>query len=126
MMKPEIRTESDVTIVTLGPEFERIDHETIAHCTEILDWVKSAEPLHMVLDLSHTESVNSEFLGLLFALCRVISRYGGQFATTGASDHCRQMFAVTKLDTLFEQFETSEDAVAAFSHPLELACAGST
>ena len=122
MLKPEIRIESDVIIVALGPEFETINHEVIAHCTEILEWVKTAEPLGMVLDLRHTRTMTSEFLGLVVELWRLTFQRGERFAICGASPHCRQLFGTTRLDTLFDQFETCDEAIAAYSDPLEVAC----
>jgi anti-anti-sigma factor len=122
MLKPHIRIESDVTIITLGPEFETIDHDAIAHCTEILDWARTAEPGRMVLDLTHTRVMTSEFLGLVVELWRLTFQRGERFAICGASCHCRQIFASTRLDTLFDQFETCDEAVAAYSASLEMAC----
>jgi anti-anti-sigma factor len=122
MLKPDIRIESNVTIITLGPEFETIHHDAMVHCVEILDWAKTVESGGLVLDLKHTRSIASEFLGLAVELWRVMFQRGEPFAICAASSHCRQIFASTKLDTLFDQFETCEEAVAAYSAQLEAAC----
>ena len=116
MLKPDVRFESNVTVVTLGSAFEAIDYTAIDQFAEVLELASGADPPRMVVNLGQTQYMDSAFLGLLFQIrSRLLSRPGGRFGISNAQPHCRDVFRVTRLDTLFELFDTCEEAVSEFA-----------
>lgn len=116
MLKPDVRFESNVTVVTLGSEFEAIDYTAIDQFAEVLELASAVDPPKMVVNLGQTQYMDSAFLGLLFQIrSRLLARPGGRFGISNALPHCRDIFRVTRLDTLFELFDTCEEAVSEFA-----------
>lgn len=120
MSRPHICQKPGLTIVTLGSEFESITHTALAHFDEVLDLASTLEPPRMVVHLGHTNYMDSAFLGVLFELQRrLTARPGGKFGVSNALPHCREVFATTKMDTLFDLFDTCEEAIHSYSFDCE-------
>ncbi|MGE3801516.1 MAG: STAS domain-containing protein [Candidatus Kapaibacterium sp.] len=67
-----------------------------------------------VVDLSGLELMNSSGLGMLVAASRNLVGAGGGIALVGANDRIQKLFTMTRLDSVFRQFETREEAAASF------------
>ena len=72
---------------------------------------KRATP-KLVLDFSHVERLSSTALGALIVLREKIQGRSGQLALAGVSAHVRRIFAISRLDTLFQFYATPEQAQA--------------
>ena len=67
----------------------------------------------LVVDLSGVEVMNSSGLGMLVAASRTVTAAGGTLAIAGANEKLQKLFAMTRLDSVFRQFGTRQEAVAA-------------
>ncbi|MCA9069985.1 MAG: STAS domain-containing protein [Planctomycetaceae bacterium] len=120
MWKSEITEESGVVMVTLGAEFQVIDQTVIGLCRKLWKELEDKNAYRVVLDLGYTNYMDSEFLGMLFEIREhVIGRPSGRIGICSLLPHPREVFALTKLDTLFDIFETSEKAKTAYAHAAE-------
>lgn len=70
-----------------------------------------------VLDLHDTEALDSRGLGELVRARKNVQRVGGQLALTRARDKVLDALNSTRLITLFDQFETPEQALAQIASP---------
>jgi anti-anti-sigma regulatory factor len=116
MQKPEMTSEQGVTIISPGPDYDSIYESSLSQFDHILDLAKTVEPPRMIMDLTHTEYFGSAFLGLLIRISnRLTVQRKGRFGVCHLSKFCRTVITVSKVDTLFELFETRADAIAAFT-----------
>lgn len=70
----------------------------------------------LVFDLAGVEVMNSSGLGMLVAASRDVTAAGGSVVLVGANEKLQKLFAMTRLDSVFRQFETREEAVAALDN----------
>ncbi len=77
----------------------------------------SAGQHDIVLDLGATETIDSTALGAVVQLFKSLRAHGGELRIARASDSVRRVFAITRLDHVFETFETLDDAVRASQRP---------
>jgi anti-anti-sigma factor len=112
-ISPEIITESGVTVVALGAEYENLDEHTLDSIRDaLLDVSRTADPPCVLLDLSHTKFFGSSFIEVLFRLWnRLQGREGGRFAISGLTPYCSEVLTITHLDTLWPTFGTRAEAV---------------
>ncbi len=68
----------------------------------------------MVLDLGEVTHIDSGGLGTLVSLYASARKVGGEIKLAHLGDHARELLQITRLMTLFEIFNKSEDAVASF------------
>lgn len=71
---------------------------------------------NLVVDLSGVELMNSSGLGMLVAASRTLHAGGGVLALAGANEKLQKLFAMTRLDSVFRQYGTTEEAVAALNN----------
>lgn len=76
--------------------------------------VESGGITHVIVDLGELEFINSALVARLVDLHKRIRAWGGEVVLRGLSIMVRQVFTRTRLDSLFDITDTSEDA----SHPL--------
>ena len=114
---PEIVKEGQVTIVSLGPEYENLDEPRLDALTDVLLQVaETASPPVVLLDLSHTSFFGSAFIEVIFRMWnRLNHREGGKFCICGLSEYCTEVLEVTHLDQLWETYATREEAVRALN-----------
>jgi anti-sigma B factor antagonist len=67
-----------------------------------------------VLDFTGTPYIDSSGLGALVTIAKRVREEGGDIRLAGLNDDLRQMFELTKLDTLFSISATPDQALAAF------------
>jgi len=68
----------------------------------------------IVIDLSAVAWINSSGLGMLMGCLTSVKNAGAEMKLTGVTDKVKNLFVITKLITLFDVFETVQEAVAAF------------
>jgi anti-sigma B factor antagonist len=73
------------------------------------------ESHHMVLDLGEVTHIDSGGLGTLVSLYASARKVGGEIKLARIDDHARELLQITRLVTLFEIFDTVEDAIASFN-----------
>ena len=68
----------------------------------------------IVLDLGDVTHIDSGGLGTLVALYASARKAGGDIKLAHIGNHTRELLQITRLVTLFEVFDTVEDAIASF------------
>ncbi len=67
----------------------------------------------VVVDLTGVPLMNSSGLGMLVGASTSLRSAGGSLAVAGANQKLRELFKMTRLDTVLAQFETRGEALAA-------------
>ena len=68
----------------------------------------------MVINLSKVSYIDSSGLATLVELLKKTKNYGGIMKLSGLTEKVRGLFEITKLEKLFQIYETSENAVSTF------------
>jgi anti-anti-sigma regulatory factor len=102
-------------VVAPGPEYDTIYEGVLRQFDVLLDLAKSCEPPLLLIDLRHTNYVGSAFLGLILRVSNVITvQRHGRLGVCHLTRFCKTIFETTKMEMLCEQFDTREEAIAAF------------
>jgi anti-sigma B factor antagonist len=83
----------------------------------IHDYVKeliSQGKKQVVIDLSKVKWMNSSGLGTMMGCLTSLRNAKGDLKLSGVTEKVKSLFMITKLVTLFETFDTSEQAAKAF------------
>ena len=111
-MKLDIKEIGAVSVIHVkgnligGPETITV-HEKVK---QILGEKKS----RIVIDLSDVAWINSSGLGMLMGCLTSVKNAGAEMKLTGVTDKVKNLFVITKLITLFDVFETVQEAVDNF------------
>lgn len=68
----------------------------------------------IVSDLSKVKWMNSKGLGMLMACFTSCKNAGGNFKISGATEKTKSLLMITKLMTIFESYDNTDDAVESF------------
>lgn len=102
---------ADVLVVRAGGQLNVSNrHELKDLVTVALD----AGDRKFVLDFADTGYIDSSGLGALVTLVKKVRESGGDVRLSGLNADLRQLFALTKLDSLFRIAGSSDEALAAF------------
>jgi anti-sigma B factor antagonist len=69
----------------------------------------------IVLDLENVTRIDSSGLGTLVALYISARKVGGDIKLANLGNHLKEALRITRLVTVFDIFDRTEDAVAAFN-----------
>lgn len=69
----------------------------------------------MVIDLSKVEWMNSTGLGILISGLTTLRNNGGELKLARVTEKIESLLTITKLITVFESFDTVEDAITSFA-----------
>jgi anti-sigma B factor antagonist len=69
----------------------------------------------IVLDLKNVTRIDSSGLGTLVALYASARKIGGDIKLANLGNHIKEALRITRLVTVFEIFDRTEDAVASFN-----------
>lgn len=111
-MKIELKEIGDVTVIAVkgklmgGPETISL-HEQVK--TLIEQDIKK-----VVIDLSHVAWMNSSGLGTMMGCLTSLRNGGGDLKLSGVTEKVKSLFMITKLITIFETYDTADEAAAAF------------
>jgi anti-sigma B factor antagonist len=72
------------------------------------------ESRQIVLDLGNVTRIDSSGLGTLVALYVSARKIGGAIKFANMGNHAKEVLQITKLETVFEIFAKTEDAIASF------------
>ena len=110
-LKEELR--GDVAVLTLkgnlmgGPETTEV-HDKVKEFT--LTGIKK-----IVIDLSKVKWMNSTGLGALMGSMTTLRNENGDLKLANVTDKVQSLFMITKLITIFETFDSVDEAVKSFS-----------
>ena len=85
-----------------------------AELKDLLQQRLAAGDRRFVLDFTQTPYIDSSGLGALVTIAKRVREDGGDVRLAGLNDDLRQLFELTKLDTLFSISGTPDQALAAF------------
>ena len=110
--------DQNVEIVVLGPALKQIDEMNVVNLgqqlVEIAD--RLPQPL-LILDMSETEFFGSSFIEVLFRVWKKLSvKPMAHLGIAGLQPYCREVIAVTHLDTLWQIFDTHAAGSEAFNN----------
>lgn len=71
---------------------------------------------HLIVNLSGVPYIDSSGLGELVRSFTLVRRLGGKVGLTNLSPRIIDLLTITKLSTVFDTYETDEDAVRAMRH----------
>jgi len=103
---------NDVTILHLegdllgGPEAVKLNEEI----NRLLD----AGQTRLVIDLGQVERMNSSGLGIMINALSTYRQNGGQLKIAHLRDRVRNLLSTTRLDNIFEIYDTIDAALASF------------
>ncbi len=93
-----------------------MDQKEADHMMEVLETQLGDEHgLNVLLDMSQLQYMNSTGLNILISVLTRTKRSGGSVLISGMSTGVKQLFMVTKLDTVFIIKDTLEDAIASLA-----------
>ena len=90
-----------------------MDQKEADHMMEILEHeLGDHRNLNVLLDMSQLQYMNSTGLNILISVLTRTRKGGGEVLISGMSTRVRQLFIVTKLDTVFTIKNSVEEALA--------------
>lgn len=107
--------EIDGVLVVVFRQAQILDAVTIERmAARLKELIDGSEADRMVCDFSHVTYLSSSALGMLIGLQRRITQKGGSMKLAGVNDEIREVFEITKLDTVFDMYRDVSAAVEAF------------
>ncbi len=83
---------------------------------QIIDKLKEEGKLHVVVDLSKADLLDSTAIGTLISSLTTMRRAGGDIRLAGMQKRVKNLFLMTRLlGPVFTNYETVEEAVDSFS-----------
>jgi anti-sigma B factor antagonist len=70
---------------------------------------------HVIVDLSDVKFMNSSGIGMLIGGLTTMKKSDGSMKLSGATEKIESLLVITKLITIFETFNTIDEAVASFA-----------
>jgi len=111
-MSYKITYYNDIAIVTAKGSLMGGKETTDYH--QLVKDLISGKNVKIVADLAQVKWINSKGLGMLMACFTSCKNVGGDFKIVGATEKVKSLLMMTKLLTIFESFETIDEAVASF------------
>jgi anti-sigma B factor antagonist len=112
-MKFDLREKKDVVIITIegkmvgGPDATLLS-EKLHECIE-------AGKKRVLVDMAKVDWMNSSGLGILIGGLSTVRGRGGSLKLLHVGKKPRELFAITKLDRIFEMHDEEEAALASFA-----------
>ncbi|MCB0832590.1 MAG: STAS domain-containing protein [Bacteroidetes bacterium] len=85
-----------------------------AHLNDLVHQKIKEGKNQFVVDLQHVDLINSSGLGILISNLTNVKNNGGDLRLANASSKIKQILQITKLSTVFKQYDSVEDAVRSF------------
>lgn len=70
----------------------------------------------VILDLEKVEWINSSGLGILISAMTTMRSSGGNLKLSNIPDRIRNLLSITKLDKIFESYNSIEEAVESYTN----------
>jgi len=81
--------------------------------TQAVGDIIRAGVIRVVIDLGEVQLMNSSGLGMLVSAAKSLKSAQGVLSVVGANPKIRSLFKMTRLDSLFAQYQTRDEALAA-------------
>jgi len=106
------KRQGDISILTLkgklmgGPETQAV-HERIKELVE--DKINK-----VVIDLGKVKWMNSSGLGMMMGALTTLKNANGELKLANVTDKVQSLFMITKLITIFQTYESVDEAIGSF------------
>lgn len=111
----EVVKNEDLTVVRLG-KHPVLDETTVNEISnELLGVADRPDCLRLLLDFSGVAYLSSTMLGRLVRLHKKMAAKGEKLRLCGIRSHLRSVFAITRLDRLFDITDGKADALEAIT-----------
>ena len=111
----EVTEVGDVTVVRFRSRRITEDIDIQEFGSEMFNLVENDKPEKLLLNLSTVEFLGGLALGRLVTLDRKVKTQGGALKLSNIRPNIYEVFAIVKLNRLFDLKEDEADALAAFS-----------
>jgi len=111
-MKLTSREENDVIILEPKGKIMGGPDATMLH--DFLHDLIKQDKKKVVIDLSKVEWMNSTGLGILISGLTTLRNNGGELKLARVTEKIQSLLAITKLITVFENYDSVEEAVKSF------------
>jgi anti-sigma B factor antagonist len=71
----------------------------------------------VLVNLEKVNWINSTGIGILISGYSVLDKQGGKLKLVHVSERIHNVLKITRLDTIFEYYETEDEAVRSFTQP---------
>ena len=116
----EILHERGWTIVESGPRYDSLDNPALQEFAEqILLEAKQADPPCVLLDLSRTEYIGSQFVEVLVRVWQRLKKRGGTLSLCGVRSFCLEVLTVTRLNQVWAVYPSRRAALDALDASAE-------
>lgn len=110
MSEIDVERQDGISVVIMP---RRVDVNNTRAFVDAVRREMAAGQCNVVLDLDSTETIDSTALGAIVQLFKSLRAADGSLRLARTSEGVRRVFAITRLDRVFESFDTLEAAVAA-------------
>jgi len=112
-MQIETRMGGDVKVIKLtGELMAGHDSEKLRN---VVDESINEENVNVVVDMEKVTWMNSSGLGMLISALTSLRSSGGDMRLANMSDRIRRPMQITKLDKVFQDFDSVDEAVKSFA-----------
>ena len=112
----------NVTIIELDRNYDSLDDVPLTRLQQVLDEavgkagaVGKGSKVTLLIDMSRTTTINSSFIGMLFATGKQLKQAGGQLALCAADAFCSDVMRVVRLNQMFNCYITRDEALEALN-----------
>jgi anti-sigma B factor antagonist len=110
----EARRDGEVDVLSFAAGAELTSGTAMRMVTAVLKAV--GEPYRVVLDCSSLEALDSAGLGAIVQVYRKIRQLGGELVIASVPEgYARNIFLITRLDTVLELYPDVDQALAAYT-----------
>ncbi|MBD3375813.1 anti-sigma factor antagonist [candidate division KSB1 bacterium] len=81
---------------------------------KVVDQAIEEEQTNIIVDMSHVSWMNSAGLGMLISALTSLRSSGGDLRLANLNDRLRRPLQITKLDSVFQEYETVESAIKSY------------
>ncbi|HPG39713.1 MAG TPA: STAS domain-containing protein [bacterium] len=108
------RLEGKVLVISITGEL--MAGQDSDHLRNIIDEAIKDEHIEVVADMKGVAWMNSSGLGMLISALTSLRSAGGDLKLANLSDRIRRPMQITKLDTVFQDFTSVQEAVSSYAN----------
>ncbi|MGE3408781.1 MAG: STAS domain-containing protein [Pirellulales bacterium] len=105
----------EITIIELDRNYDSLDDAPLTRLQNVLNDAVGAggKAVSLLIDMSRTTTINSSFIGMLFATGKQLKTNGGQLSLCAADAFCSDVMRVVRLNQMFNTYPTRDEALDA-------------
>ena len=111
----KIKTEKQNDIMVLVLDGDMMGGPDATQLSEKIHELIDAGQKRIVLDMSKVDRMNSSGLGILIGGLTTVRANGGEMKLTHMTAKVKELITITKLNSVFDIFDSEKDAVESFS-----------